>query len=103
MPLDYLVKTNMLCFPWTGLRLSQNKNTEVFIRLAVPYNPYYPSPYEQWTLRGLCDLENGEILVGEEFWNFVANNKVYKIKAEKQGKRVRPVFLLSACSVLGII
>jgi hypothetical protein len=28
-------------------------------------------------LRGLYDLENLEILVGEEFWNFVANNSIY--------------------------
>jgi len=63
---------------WAGLKLSQNKNAEVFTRLAIPYNPYYPNPYERWTLKGLYDLENGEILVGEEFWNFVANNTIYK-------------------------
>lgn len=62
---------------WTALRLSQDKNVRVFTRLAIPYNPYYPEPYERWTLRGLYDLENGEILVGEEFWNFVANDDIY--------------------------
>lgn len=63
---------------WTGLRLSQNKKAEVFTRLSIPYNPYHPHPYERWTLKGLYDLENGEILVGEEFWNFVANNTIYE-------------------------
>jgi len=29
------------------------------------------------TLKGLYDLDRGEILVGEEFWNFVANDDVY--------------------------
>jgi type II restriction enzyme len=29
-------------------------------------------------LKGLYDLENGEILVGEEFWNFVAGADVYE-------------------------
>jgi hypothetical protein len=57
---------------WIGLRLGQDKNAQVFTRLAIPYNPYHPEPYERWTLKGLYDLENGEILVGEEFWNFVA-------------------------------
>ncbi len=63
---------------WTGLRLSQSKNVEVFTRLAIPYNPYHPHPYERWTLKGLYDLENGEILAGEEFWNFVANDNIYE-------------------------
>lgn len=63
---------------WTALRLSQGKNIKVFTRLAVPYNPYHPEPYERWTLKGLYDLEEGEILVGEEFWNFVASDNVYE-------------------------
>ena len=62
---------------WTALRLSQDKNVQVSTRLAIPYNPYYPEPYERWTLRGLYDLEDGEVLVGEEFWNFVASDTVY--------------------------
>lgn len=62
---------------WTALRLSQDKNVQVFTRLAIPYNPYHPEPYERWTLKGLYDLENGEVLVGEEFWNFVASNSIY--------------------------
>ena len=52
---------------WTALRLSQDKNLKVFTRLAIPYNPYHPQPYERWTLRGLYDLDRGEILVGEDF------------------------------------
>jgi predicted nucleotidyltransferase len=63
---------------WTALRLSQGKRIKVVTRLAIPYNPYYPEPYERWTLKGLYDLENGEILVGEEFWNFVAGADVYE-------------------------
>lgn len=63
---------------WTALRLSQDKDARVFTRLAIPYNPYHPEPYERWTLKGLYDLENGEILVGAEFWNFVSNDDIYK-------------------------
>ncbi|WP_320415041.1 TdeIII family type II restriction endonuclease [Candidatus Thermokryptus mobilis] len=63
---------------WTALRLSQDKNVKVFTRLAIPYNPYHPEPYERWTLKGLYDLENGEILVGEEFWNFVGSDNIYE-------------------------
>lgn len=63
---------------WTGLRLSQEKKIKVFTRLAIPYNPYHPEPYERWTLRGLYDLKKGEILVGSEFWNFVAADNIYE-------------------------
>jgi len=63
---------------WIGLRFSQDKKAKVFTRLAIPYNPYYPEPYERWTAKGLYDLKNGEILVGEDFWNFVAGSKVYE-------------------------
>lgn len=63
---------------WTALRLSQDNKAHVFTRLAIPYNPYHPEPYERWTLKGLYDLEKGEILVGEEFWNFVAGANIYE-------------------------
>ena len=63
---------------WTALRLSQDKNAKVLTRLAIPYNPYHPEPYERWTLKGLYDFEMGEILVGEEFWNFAASNNIYE-------------------------
>jgi hypothetical protein len=62
---------------WSALRLSQNKKAKAFTRLAIPYNPYHPEPYERWTLRGLYDLEKGEILVGDDFWNFVASDNIY--------------------------
>jgi len=63
---------------WTALRLSQDKNAKVFTRLAIPYNPYYPQPYQRWTLKGLYDLDRKEILVGEEFWNFIANDNIHE-------------------------
>ena len=63
---------------WTALRLSQNGSANVFTRLGIPYNPYHPKPYVRWTLSGLLDMERKEILVGEKFWNFVANDVVYR-------------------------
>jgi hypothetical protein len=63
---------------WIALRLSQDQKAEVITRLAIPYNPYHPEPYERWTLKGLYDLDRNEILVGEEFWNFVAGSNIYE-------------------------
>lgn len=62
---------------WVGLRLSQGKDVNVRTRLAIPYNPYYPKSYERWTLKGLFDLKRGEILIGEDFWNFLADKDIY--------------------------
>ena len=63
---------------WTALKLSQNKNADVFTRLAIPYNPYYPKINGRWTLEGIYDLSAGEILIGEDFWNFMAGQVVYR-------------------------
>jgi len=77
---------------WTALKLSQDKNIKVFTRLAIPYNPYYPKQYKRWTLKGLYDLQSGEILVDKEFWNFVAGDDIYDdlLKVfEEAGKKLR--------------
>jgi len=51
------------------------KKTEVKINtlIAIPYNPYYPDPYNRWTMKGLFDLKN-EILVAEELWDFLGGD-----------------------------
>ena len=41
---------------WTALRLSQDRDAEVLTRIAIPYNPYHPEPYERWTLKGYSIL-----------------------------------------------
>jgi hypothetical protein len=62
---------------WAALKLSQDPEANVFTRIAIPYNPYHPDPYDRWTLRGLYDLDAGEVLVGEEYWNFIGGGEVY--------------------------
>lgn len=77
---------------WTALRLSQDRGAEVVTRLAVPYNPYEPNPYERWTLKGLYDLKRGEVLVGREFWDFVSGGAVYDdllLSFQDVGKELR--------------
>lgn len=60
---------------WIGLRLSMNKNAKVITTLGLPYNPYYPKPYSRWTKGNMYDMN--QLIVGEDFWNFVADEKVY--------------------------
>ncbi len=60
---------------WVGLRLSINKNAKVMVALGLPYNPYYPKPYSRWTKGNMYD--SCQLMVGEDFWNFVAGENIY--------------------------
>jgi hypothetical protein len=60
---------------WAALRLSTDKAANINTALAIPYNPYYPEPYARWTSTNLYDT--GELIVGPDFWNFVAAEQVY--------------------------
>jgi len=62
---------------WIAMRGSINKKAKIKTIVAIPYNPYEPEPYERWTLQGLFDLKN-EILVGEEFWDFLGGRGTYE-------------------------
>lgn len=78
---------------WTALRLSQIKSAQIFTGLAIPYNPYHPEPYQRWTLKGMFDLKAGEILVQEDFWNFVGGGDIYEDLLEafqEAGDLLRP-------------
>lgn len=61
---------------WVAMRGSTNRDVVLTTILAIPYNPYEPKPYERWTLQGLFDL-NQEILVGQEFWDFIGGAGAY--------------------------
>jgi hypothetical protein len=60
---------------WIGLRLSIDKNAKVITALGLPYNPYYPKPYTRWTKGNMYDPS--QLMVGEDFWNFIAGENVY--------------------------
>ena len=57
---------------WIGLRLSTNHEARFNTLIALPYNPYYPAPYFRWNAT-ILDGTN-DILIQEEFWNFVGND-----------------------------
>ncbi len=62
---------------WVAIYLYKENANSIKTLIAIPYNPYEPKPYERWTLRGLFDL-NEEIMVGEEFWNFLGGEGTYE-------------------------
>ncbi|HOU44291.1 MAG TPA: TdeIII family type II restriction endonuclease [Anaerolineaceae bacterium] len=77
---------------WIALRGYVSQTTSIKTLLAIPYNPYEPQPYQRWTLQGLFDVAN-EILVAEEFWNFLGGPGTYQDTLdgfEKAGILLKP-------------
>ena len=68
-------KSDMLT--WVAALLRQCPDANVRTILALPYNPYAPKPYSRWTLNNILDTKNpSQIMVGAEFWNFLAGGDV---------------------------
>ncbi len=68
---------------WVAVRASlidEDRYTELALKIhtmiAIPYNPYAPSPYDRWTLGGLFSAD--DLLVGEEFWNFLGGENTFE-------------------------
>ena len=55
-----------------------NKAAKIHTLIAIPYNHYYPKPYERWTMAGMLDLKH-ELKVAEEFWDFVGGEGSYEL------------------------
>jgi len=69
--IDVFTKSKVKLLEWVARR---RKKVRVF--LALPYNPYYPQPYERFTEQGL--LEKGkELLVGDEYWDFLGGRGTF--------------------------
>ncbi len=62
---------------WAAIAFTQNNNLKINTIIAIPYNPYEPKPYERWTIRGMID-DKYELLVGEEFWDFLGGKGAYQ-------------------------
>lgn len=77
---------------WVASTLYKNPNAKINTLIAIPYNPYAPNPYQQWTMRGMLDIEH-ELLVAEEFWDFLGDENTYIELLdcfEKVGNVLRP-------------
>ncbi len=77
---------------WVAIRGALDTKVRIRTLLAIPYNPYEPEPYQRWTLQGMLDLTD-EILVAEEFWDFLGGQNTYEdllAVFEKVGIALRP-------------
>lgn len=78
---------------WIAILLYSDPYADVNSYIAIPYNPYHPEPYQRWTMRGMFDLDN-ELLVAEDFWNFLGGENSYDElldSFEKVGIEVRDI------------
>ena len=60
---------------WTAMRGTADPQAKVQTLLGIPYNPYAPEPYARWTALNLFDP--AEILVADDFWDFVGGTGTY--------------------------
>lgn len=51
---------------WCALRLSQDSTVNIKTCIGIPFNPYYPEPYQRWTSND-CDVKE-ELLIQENLW-----------------------------------
>ncbi|HHK5559598.1 hypothetical protein CN975_16480 [Bacillus cereus] len=59
---------------WVGYRLSVNPSAKLVTAIAIPYNPFHPTPYSQGMRHGQSLDANYDILVQEQFWNLVGGS-----------------------------
>ena len=65
---------------WVAAYICENRSTndwnagdwDIRASLAIPYNPNYPNNYNWWTLRM---LDENQIMVGADFWNYIAGDE----------------------------
>lgn len=64
---------------WMAAYICENRSTadwvasdwDIRASLAIPYNPNYPDDYNWWTFRM---LDENQIMVGADFWNYIADD-----------------------------
>ena len=70
--IDVFAKSKSKLLEWVA-----RKRKKIKVFLAFPYNPYYPKPYERFTLQGL--VKPGEdILIGKDYWNYLGGGNTFE-------------------------
>lgn len=69
--IDIFTKSKSKLLEWVARKRKYIKGFLVF-----PYNPYYPKPYDRFTMVGL--MKPGEdLLIGEQYWNYIGGENTY--------------------------
>lgn len=70
------VSFKRILLEWLAVYFYQFPDAKVNTLISIPYNPYEPSPYKRWTMKGMLDLTQ-EVKVAEEFWDFLSGEGTY--------------------------
>lgn len=70
--IDVVSKTKQKLLEWVARK---RKNVKVY--LAIPYNPYYPEPYDRFTMKGFFNLGE-DLLVGKDYWDYLGGKNTYE-------------------------
>jgi hypothetical protein len=65
---------------WVGYRLSIDRDAQLGTYIAIPYNPYHPTPYLDGMNFGQCMDSEHDILVQENFWNLLGGDNTTYIE-----------------------
>lgn len=80
---------------WTAQGYAQfGTKCDIKSAIAMPYNPYHPEPYIRLNIDQTFDIDGGQLLVGEHFWNFLAGSNIYDelvATFERAGTKVKPM------------
>ena len=69
--IDVFAKSKEKLLQWIALR-----KKKVNTILAIPYNPYYPEPYNRFTMQGYLD-EDKDLYVADKFWELLGGKGTY--------------------------
>lgn len=80
---------------WTAQGYAQfGTKCDIKSAIAMPYNPYHPEPYLRFNIEQIFDIDGGQLLVGENFWNFLAGSDIYDeliATFERAGSKIKPM------------
>ena len=74
------VKPNIDVFAASKSKLLEwvaRKGSPIKVYVAFPYNPYYPEPYQRFTLQGML-TPGKDLLIGDDYWDFLGGKGTYE-------------------------
>ena len=74
------VKPNIDVFAASKSKLLEwvaRKGNPIKVYVAFPYNPYYPEPYQRFTLQGML-TPGKDLLIGNDYWDFLGGKGTYE-------------------------
>ena len=76
-----------------AMRHKEKDISKVHVFLVIPFNPYFSKEYTRWTVIRFFK-QGKDLLVGEDFWNFIGGENTYEDLLEVFGEVGRGLSML---------